>query len=99
MIVQFDLGVLPGLSRNEMFLFFQIALRANEDGIAWLTMKQLQKITSWHYQQILANTGFLVEKGLIENTPTDDKTGHKKVEYRIPANVISPLLNASYPVF
>lgn len=92
MVVRLDLSKLVGLSRNELFLFFQLALRANENGVASMSMKQMQKITSWHYQQILANTRFLVEKGLIKNIPTDDKTGQIKVDYEIPSNIISQIL-------
>lgn len=82
--------VLKSLDRHEVFLLLCLVARTRKREV-WLSMEQLQHITSWHWKKVLSTTARLVEKGIIENTPTDDKTGKVEVKYRIVSDMVEKI--------
>lgn len=81
--IDFDEYFCTLFTRQEWQLFLNIASLMDENKEAMISMKQLEVATKWHYNRIIVNAARLVEMGVIENIPTDDTSGNKKVFYRI----------------
>lgn len=84
--IDIDEGFCTQFTRHEWMLFLNICSKMDANKEAFISMKELEQSTQWHYQKVLVNASRLVQMGLIENTPTDDSSGDTKVLYRVLAS-------------